>query len=43
VPGTLLSPHLGFSTWSCYRMFYEECVENIAAFIDGRPMRVLEV
>jgi phosphoglycerate dehydrogenase-like enzyme len=43
VPGTLLAPHLGFSTWSCYRMFYGECVENIAAFIEGRPLRLLEV
>jgi phosphoglycerate dehydrogenase-like enzyme len=42
-PGTLLAPHLGFSTWSCYRMFYEQCVENIAAFAEGRPLRLLDV
>ncbi|KAI0778467.1 D-isomer specific 2-hydroxyacid dehydrogenase [Trametes elegans] len=37
-----LSPHMGYVSDSNYEAFWGETVENIAAFLDGRPTRVLE-
>jgi phosphoglycerate dehydrogenase-like enzyme len=37
----LLTPHLGYVTKENYRMFYEQAVEDIAAFLRGQPIRVL--
>lgn len=41
LPGTVLTPHLGFSTDESFRNFYEQCLENIEAFLDGNPIRLL--
>ncbi|MDT5056285.1 MAG: hypothetical protein QOF66_4651 [Mycobacterium sp.] len=41
LPNVLLSPHLGFVTREQYETFYRDAVENIAAFEEGRPIRVL--
>jgi phosphoglycerate dehydrogenase-like enzyme len=38
---TVLSPHLGYSTGAVFEQFYRHCVENIAAFIAGQPIRVI--
>ncbi|EJJ27580.1 D-2-hydroxyacid dehydrogenase family protein [Rhizobium sp. CF142] len=35
------TPHLGYVTEETYRIFYRDAVENIAAWIDGKPIRVL--
>lgn len=43
LPGTVLSPHLGFSTDETFRNFYEQCLENIEAFLAGNPIRVLKI
>lgn len=40
-PNTLLSPHLGFNTATTFRQFYGESVQNILAFLDGAPTRVV--
>lgn len=40
-PRTVLTPHVGYVTDDGYRTFYGEAVEDIAAFADGRPVRVL--
>jgi phosphoglycerate dehydrogenase-like enzyme len=40
-PRTVLTPHLGYVTDDCYRLFYGEAVEHIAAFAAGQPVRVL--
>lgn len=40
-PNTVLTPHLGFSTVATFRSFYGQSLENILAFMDGRPLRVL--
>jgi phosphoglycerate dehydrogenase-like enzyme len=40
-PRTVLTPHLGYVTDDGYRTFYTEAVEDIAAFVAGRPVRVL--
>jgi phosphoglycerate dehydrogenase-like enzyme len=42
-PGILATPHLGYVTDDVYELFYGEAVEDIAAFLDGAPVRVLTV
>jgi phosphoglycerate dehydrogenase-like enzyme len=39
---TVLTPHLGFGTIENFKAFYQQSVENVLAFIDGKPIRVLE-
>jgi phosphoglycerate dehydrogenase-like enzyme len=41
LPNVVLSPHLGYCTEEVYRQFYRESVENLLAFLDGKPIRVL--
>jgi phosphoglycerate dehydrogenase-like enzyme len=40
-PRTLLTPHIGYVTDGTYQLFYREVVEDIAAFLAGHPVRVL--
>jgi phosphoglycerate dehydrogenase-like enzyme len=40
-PNTVLSPHLGYVTDDCYRIFYGDAVEDIAAWQAGNPVRVI--
>jgi phosphoglycerate dehydrogenase-like enzyme len=37
----LITPHTGYVTDDNMRAFYEATVEDIAAWLDGRPIRVL--
>jgi phosphoglycerate dehydrogenase-like enzyme len=39
---TLLLPHIGYVTTEAYAAFYSGVVEDIVAFREGRPIRVLE-
>jgi phosphoglycerate dehydrogenase-like enzyme len=39
---TVLTPHLGYVTQSAMRDFYQQSVENVLAFIEGAPIRVLQ-
>jgi phosphoglycerate dehydrogenase-like enzyme len=41
-PNTLLTPHIGYVTAGTYEVFYREAVEDIAAFLSGAPVRVLD-
>ena len=41
LPNTVLTPHLGYCTREVYAQFYRESIDNVLAFLDGRPMRVL--
>ncbi|MGW5657943.1 D-2-hydroxyacid dehydrogenase family protein [Streptomyces humi] len=41
LPNVLATPHLGYVTQRNYRTFYTEAVEDITAFLDGTPVRVL--
>lgn len=41
LPGTVLTPHQGYGVREVYAQFYGESIENIAAFLDGRPVRLL--
>ena len=40
-PGILATPHLGYVSRDVYELFYGEAVEDIVAFLDGAPVRVL--
>ena len=42
-PNVVLTPHLGYSTAEVYREFYAHSIENALAFLDGKPIRVLEL
>jgi phosphoglycerate dehydrogenase-like enzyme len=37
----VLTPHLGYCTREVYEQFYRESIENVLAFLDGRPIRVM--
>jgi phosphoglycerate dehydrogenase-like enzyme len=41
LPGTVLTPHLGYVSERTYRTMYGEAAEDIAAYLAGRPVRVL--
>jgi phosphoglycerate dehydrogenase-like enzyme len=43
LPHTLLTPHIGYVTRDLYKTFYQDAVEDIAAFRSGNPIRVTEV
>ena len=38
---TILTPHLGYVTREGYRVFYEDTVEDIAAYLRAEPIRML--
>lgn len=40
-PNTVLTPHTGYVTDDCYRIFYDHIVADIAAWQAGTPVRVL--
>ena len=40
-PNTVLTPHIGYVTDGSYARFYEDAVEDIAAFLSGEPIRVI--
>jgi phosphoglycerate dehydrogenase-like enzyme len=40
-PRTLLAPHLGYVTDASYRAFFGGALEDVTAWLDGSPMRVL--
>ena len=43
LPNAVLTPHLGYVTEDNYRTFYRETVEDIRAWLDGNPVRLLTV
>lgn len=42
-PNVVLTPHLGYSAIEVYREYFQHGVENTLAFLDGTPIRVLQV
>jgi phosphoglycerate dehydrogenase-like enzyme len=38
----VITPHLGYVSEQNYRKYYPDIVENIRAFLDGKPVRVIE-
>ena len=41
LPNTVLTPHIGYFTSEMLKVYYEDAVEAIVAFIQGRPIRVV--
>ena len=35
------TPHLGYVTEGCYRIFFHDIVEDISAWLDGNPIRMV--
>jgi phosphoglycerate dehydrogenase-like enzyme len=40
-PNVLLTPHIGYVTEENYHSSYPQIVENVAAYLDGRPIRTI--
>jgi phosphoglycerate dehydrogenase-like enzyme len=38
---TVITPHIGYVTTETYRIFFDQTVENIRAFLAGAPVRVI--
>jgi phosphoglycerate dehydrogenase-like enzyme len=41
-PNTVLTPHLGYVAAGTYERYFGDAVEDVAAFLRGAPMRVLD-
>jgi phosphoglycerate dehydrogenase-like enzyme len=41
LPNVILTPHLGYSAVPVFRQFYGESAQNIAAFLNGAPIRMV--
>ena len=41
LPNSVLTPHLGYVTEASYRVFYQDTVEDIRAWLDGKPVRLV--
>ena len=41
LPNTVITPHIGYVTAQAYQVFYRDIVADIAAWLDGSPVRVL--
>ena len=41
LPNAVLTPHLGYVTEINYRRFYADIVEDIRAWLDGKPVRLV--
>ena len=41
LPNAVVTPHIGYVTAETYKIFYQHAVEDIRAWLDGAPVRVL--
>jgi phosphoglycerate dehydrogenase-like enzyme len=41
LPNVISTPHIGFVTEENYQIFYQESLENLKAFVSGKPIRVV--
>ena len=41
LPNIVITPHLGYVTDETYRIFYGQALEDVKAYLDGSPLRVL--
>jgi phosphoglycerate dehydrogenase-like enzyme len=41
-PHTVLTPHLGYVTEDTYKVMFEDAVEDVLAYLDGAPIRVVD-
>lgn len=42
LPNTVLTPHIGYVTDGLYELFYREIVEDVIAWVEGAPIRVID-
>ncbi|HEY1574409.1 MAG TPA: D-2-hydroxyacid dehydrogenase family protein [Pseudonocardiaceae bacterium] len=42
LPNTVLTPHIGFVSEQSYARIYSDAVEDVVAWLDGSPVRVLD-
>ena len=40
-PNVVLTPHLGYCVEETWQEYYPQSVENALAFLDGKPVRVV--
>jgi phosphoglycerate dehydrogenase-like enzyme len=40
-PNTVLTPHLGYVTRESYNVYFPQALEDIEAWLDGKPIRVI--
>jgi D-3-phosphoglycerate dehydrogenase len=43
LPNALLLPHLGYVTKENYEIFYSQMFENLQAFKEGKPIRIIQM
>lgn len=41
MPNVICTPHLGWAEWDNFELYYSEAFEQIAAFAEGKPMRLI--
>jgi phosphoglycerate dehydrogenase-like enzyme len=41
LPNVIATPHIGFVTEENYRIFFEESLANLLAYLDGKPIRTI--
>lgn len=41
LPNVLATPHIGYVTKENYKIYFEQAIENIVAFLDKNPIRIL--
>jgi phosphoglycerate dehydrogenase-like enzyme len=41
LPNIVITPHLGYVTAETYRIFYGHALEDVKAYLDGAPVRIL--
>jgi phosphoglycerate dehydrogenase-like enzyme len=41
LPNVLATPHIGYVTENTYRQAFQQIVENIAAWLEGKPRRIM--
>jgi D-3-phosphoglycerate dehydrogenase len=41
MPNVICTPHLGWAEWDNFELYYAEAFEQIAAFAEGRPLRLI--
>ena len=41
MPNVICMPHLGWAEWDNFELYYTEAFEQIAAFAEGRAMRLV--
>jgi phosphoglycerate dehydrogenase-like enzyme len=40
-PNTVLTPHLGYAVRESYEMYYPQALEDIEAWLTGKPVRII--